>query len=423
MSFTHFCFLPWLLYCLSEDTPRLRSVVLGAVALALMVLGSGAGVPLLWTLSLCVVWGVLRAIQAGNPRLLGRMALTVVLGLMLAAVKFVPMLVYAFGHLWPGSPGEFVPPGLLTAIFLGFDHSLLATNFEGQLWAWHEYGAYVSPILIALAAVGLARRFRAAWIWLGVLIFFFLLGLGNFGWLSPWSLLSALPGFASARCTARSFQFVILALAVLGGFGFDALYREATRSVRAHGWRYLLALAATVVVVTNVVLAWPIMASALRAAPQTIEPDREFTHVLDESPQLYANFLANRGSLTTPWFPLYHPARGLAQSDGTVLREYIKTGSAQILKADYTPNRIEYELISDSPGDMVIGMGYDPGWRARDGRTVRSDQGLILVSFASGKDEFTLIYRPPYLVLGLILSLLALAVSVWLWRRVPARLS
>lgn len=417
MPFTHYAFLPWFLNCLLEAN-RDRRYLAGAVgALALMVLGNGAAVPFAYTMLLSAGLFGLRAVQHRNLRELGRLAAAAVLALGVAAVKFVPMVIYLVNNKWTGNPEEAIPPSALDNIFFGFSHSLFAKNFPQQQWAWHEYGAYISPILVGFALYALIKRFREQWPWLVLGAFFLLLGLGNFGALSPWAILTSLPGFESMRATGRSFHFVILAAAVLGGLGVDLL-RNRLREVSAHKiLTGAITGAVALVVLTNLAFAWPIMNSAFVHPPRHIVRSPVFRHVITEKPQAFENYLANRGSLVSPWLSAYHPSRGLVGPGDVVMPEYVLSGAAEVQRRDYTPNVITYEIIGNEPGRMVIGMGYDTGWRARDGRRLTATQGLISFPFESGEQTVVLEYRTPWFRTGLVVSGLFLVGVAGLWRR------
>jgi hypothetical protein len=307
----------------------------------------------------------------------------------------------------------------LGPIFFGFRTSPFGEYFDGQSASWVEYGAYVSPIVVLLALVAILRDLRRHWVWLGVLGFFLLLGLGHFAPWSPWALLSGLPGYDTARCTGRFFQFVVLAAAVLAGFGFDALRLWGRSQGGARWFAGLLGIAFVVVVATNLAIAWPVMASASSHPPPVVESSTSFAHVLNDKRQLYRNYLANRGSLSTPQLSLYHPSRYIPGPENDVLRELVTEGSARVVRADYTPNRIEYVLESPTSGNLVLGMGYDRGWRSADGRAVRNDQGFISVPFARGSDEISLYYRTPFFLPGLWISVIAWVTVIGVWFRTP----
>ena len=159
------------------------------------------------------------------------------------------------------------------------------------------------------------------------------------------------------------------------------------------------------------------MSSAFKTPPEQVYRSPVFKHVIDEKPQAYRNYLANRGSLITPWLSAYHPSRALVGPANTVLPEHILTGQAAVIRREYTPNRIEYEFEAQEAGTMMIGMGFDAGWRASDGRPLFDRNGLIAFDFQSGSEKVTLVYRTPWFWSSLFVSLLTVGLTAGLWRR------
>lgn len=84
--------------------------------------------------------------------------------------------------------------------------------------------------------------------------------------------------------------------------------------------------------------------------------------------------------------------------------EHVLSGKVESLKREYTLNRITYEFTAREAGQMVIGMGYDRGWHAEDGRELRQQQGLLTFDFNQGTDRIVLVYRTPYFLTGLVVS-------------------
>ncbi len=417
MPFTHYCFLPWFLFFVLRADRRMMFNLAAGVSLALMVLGNGAAVPLLYTLTFSTILIGLRSLSRRDLTELKNLAAATVSGLGLAAVKFIPMIAYLMENRWQGRADESIPLAALRPIFFGLDHSLFARNFTGQYWNWHEYGAYVSPLLAVLAVVGLATAFRRHWGWALTAVFFLLLGLGDFGTFSPWALLSHLPGFYSARATGRAFQFVILPVSILGGLGLDRVVSMSDRSKPRRMLSYAAYIAAALIVVTNAALAWPIMNSAFKEPPAKVKRSREFRHVIEGESRMFANYLANRGSLVAPELSATYPSRALIGPDDSVLMEYAVNGGAHVVQRQYTPNKIVYQIIGREPGEMMISMGYDRGWRAADARSVVGRQGLITFGFSTGPQRIVLTYRPPYLYPGIFVSILTLIAVLFLGRR------
>lgn len=406
MPFTHFCFLPWFVYYIHKSIDHTKYIIGAVVALTLMILGNGAAIPFLYTMTFSSLLFLLLALQTKKVKYFLNYIYATLGALALSAVKFIPMIIYLMQNKWEGNPEEVIPLSALGDIFFGLKHSLFTKTFLGQIWGWHEYGAYISPLVILFLIYTLVIKFKKFYPYLILLIFFLILGLGNFGKLSLWSLLSHLPGFSSARCTGRSFQLVILSAAIIGGFGFDLLRDRLQKfNIYLKAIPYLLLL---IVAGTNIYLSYPIISSAARNEVPPISRHEEFRNVIDSKPQAYRNYLANQGSLVSPWLSAYHPSRALVGPDNVVYSEYIKSGEAQVIAKNYTPNRIEYTLNAQTAGSIIIGMGYDRGWSEQSGVKLYRDQDLIAFDFEPGENRYILTYQTPYFYPSLVISLITL---------------
>ena len=412
IPFTHFAFMPWFVFFVLQSEQSKKNILWASITLALMILGNGAAIPLLYTMLFSFLLIILRSVQSRNFTELKSLVLSTIGGIGLSAIKFIPMVIYLIQNKWPGNQDESISFSALGSIFFGLKHSLFAKNFDGQFWGWHEYGSYISPILALLALYILVVKFKPHFVWFTLAVFFLLLGMGNFGWLSPWAILSHFPGFSSARCTGRAFQFVILSVAILGGFGFDTLRVLFEKLTNKNIGKIILPLLGGIVIGTNMAFAWPIMNSAFHQKPVELVRSSIFQHVIDDKAHAYQNYLANKGSLITPWLSAYHPSRAIVGPDENVLMEYFKTGEAEVIRRDYNNNEITYELNGLVPGKMMICMGYDPGWYAVDGRLLVDDQGVIALDFDKGKHTIELKYRTPYFYPGMIISLLSITL-IW----------
>jgi membrane protein YfhO len=94
-------------------------------------------------------------------------------------------------------------------------------------------------------------------------------------------------------------------------------------------------------------------------------------------------------------------------------------GTSRIVSS--APDRMKLEVESPDGGYVVILESYDPGWRATvDGRTASVVAANALfrgIRLDPGAHAVELVYRPPGLVAGLIVSVLSiLAAFVVAWR-------
>ncbi len=118
-----------------------------------------------------------------------------------------------------------------------------------------------------------------------------------------------------------------------------------------------------------------------------------------------------------PWEP-----RRVALVEGPI--DFKSNATDEAASADVTshePNRVTVRTKSTTPSILVLSDNHYPGWRAYvDGHaveTLRVDYNLRGVILAAGEHNVEFIYRPKSVLLGLVISLLAvIALALW-WKR------
>ncbi len=94
--------------------------------------------------------------------------------------------------------------------------NVLAPEYAG----WPEWQIYAGVVVLFLAIAAIAGRAQGRWFWVGIVVFSFVLALGN---LTPlYGLMSAVvPGFDQLRVPPRTLFLSSFALAMLAGMGLD----------------------------------------------------------------------------------------------------------------------------------------------------------------------------------------------------------
>ena len=160
----------------------------------------------------------------------------------------------AMAQLWPlyelgiqtfrgvGAPFAFAttysihPTQLITLLFPYFFRG--GAGGSWQLWAGWETLVYIgiAPLVLALVALAAARRREVAFF--GFLALFgALLAFGDYSPLPLLELLWNLPGFSALRVPGRYSLLLVVALAVLAGYGLDWVERAARQGAMAPGQR------------------------------------------------------------------------------------------------------------------------------------------------------------------------------------------
>jgi hypothetical protein len=229
--------LPWLLWALDWLRTGIRLRWVGAAALALTVAFLAGYPPTLMYLLLVAGLYTAAVVLATRPapgrvRYLAACGAAVVLGLLLASVQMVPTIELAQQSVRARLTfGEFVefalPVWQLPMLLFPF---LFGGPPPVPYWgAWNiwELSGYVgvTPWMLALAAVPLARRSPIASFWIALAVFSLLLVLAD---ATPLARLAFhVPGFNLFRAQARHLLELDLALAVLAALALTAAPRAA----------------------------------------------------------------------------------------------------------------------------------------------------------------------------------------------------
>ncbi len=413
MPFTQFCFLPWFLYFLFKSGENWKYIFGSTLAIFLMIVGNGGAVPFVFTAFFSGLLVIFLSIESKSVSIFKRYLFGLFSGVFLAGIKFFPMIAYLFANQWKGMPDDFTTWKIAGSAFFSWYQKLYRVMGPDQHWGWHEYSAYISPLLIILAVIAIIFIFKKSRSWLVLTVFFFALGMGHFSDYSPWNLLLQFPGFSSLRCPSRMFQFVILSVAVMGGYGID--FATARLKMSEKKLKYVMLGVVAIVLINNFLLHLPAFGTLSYKKVETVSFNENFQNVVGRKDNIYRQFQENRGSLVTPWLSGYKDSRALLTPTNDVLMEFVSGGQAQVTRTKFSPNRVEYSINPSSPGSVVFSIGYDGGWHAGDERRIYEYNGLVATDFGLNDREIVLYYRTPYFWTGFLISVLAGAILLLLY--------
>lgn len=439
--FMAFAYTPLALGALLRGFERLRWAALGGVLLALTVLEGGI-YPAPYTAMAMLLLSAEACWTARSPRPLRALGLALGLGTLLASVKLLPML-----ELLRQQPR--LVESLERLPLLGLYHVLLEPlqrmDSPYQLWyapqrGWHEYGHYVGPFALALAALGALRAGRVrrpALLLAGV---FLTLGLGRFGASAPWALLhDHLPLFASLRQPTRFLSLFVLGLALLAGAGVEGVRDALARRLRPRLVAALLPALVGLLALQQALVAGASFRDAFPRPPLEGRL-RPFALAAGSFFAMYPAFLANVGTAVNCYeytallprdrrqdpsaaatreeaFERLGPPDALGLAPLAVLREASSDAPApgQLRVLEASPSRIAIEARPAHPARLLVGQIQDGNW-LEDGRAVASDGGLLSVPL-DGPRTVELRYRPRSASVGAALSLAGALLAAAAWRR------
>lgn len=383
------------------------------------------------------------AVLRRSPRPLFLLGGALVFGAALAGVRAIPLLeVYSRYPREVETVTRAIPPGLLPTLLLRRDPPDLLTLTgawidagHGRPIYWINAGAYVGlPALLLAAAGALARSRRSALLLLNGAAFVWLC-FGTTVSPSLWAWLHRLPVFGSMRDPERLMLMVLFFLALVAGFGFEAL-RDALEVLgRRLPERARPRLVAAALVAGLLVLVVPMLTAnhSIAASAFIVEPPgglrdgglfqprpepapfRQRIYPPEERQwqgPLFEPVLRNEGNLAGMLnipIPVAAVAEGQPGYRGEV---FLQRGDGQ-LEFHVTPNEISVRATLAAPDRLVVNQNYQPGWRADGTRAAPLEEfrGRLSLPLPAGRHELRLVYRPRSVALGAALSLAALAVG------------
>lgn len=344
-----------------------------------------------------------------------------------AAIMLVPIADVLRDHRRPVPVDDAIPLSFVPRMLL--DRHTTATQIfprEGLALAyawWGEYGNYVGVLGVVLLGAALllvrgALRERLT----ALALFAFLLG--DHGPWSPFGLFRKLPLLGSLRVPTRYWPlvslFVALTLSVFLDQVFRRLRRLPLRWLRAPSIALIVVIAGVFVVDLVRTNGIGVHAGAMVNPPAPLdEPFVAFHQVLGRAWPMTEFPPKNQGTLRCFDELLVTRAPGLRPDlPSEVYLDDPTAGSVDITR--WTPSEVQVRAVLTRPTTVVYNQSFHRGWQA-EGAVLAQPRGLIGAQLLPGTHHVRLFHRPVGLRLGALVSALALATLVALWRRDAAR--
>lgn len=286
---------------------------------------------------------------------------------------------------------------------------------------WHEYGAYVGPVLLLLACIGALMRKKRRVVQLLIL--------GGIGAM----LISAMgpylkPFFDAAPFIPRSnisrlILFTVIAISLLAGFGIDAI---AKRSRRMRIYAIILLTLAAVDVMS---LAYPLASQAfvlphvtntIPYAPYPIaySPyEYKTRHNGVDYTRAYDATLKGYGNMTYCSVIGPQPAvRIITDEGGTDILSFTDDSNATFAITSWSPNKVIFEVAATKQTSAILNTNYAKGWYVNNmpAKEITNRPGAQIQPETT-RLEFS--YIPPGLYAGIGITILAIAIGIALLLR------
>jgi hypothetical protein len=293
-------------------------------------------------------------------------------------------------------------------------------------WGWHEYGMYIGwiPVLSLIMLIGASQQARERALRFAAIVAF-VLGLGHFHEYAPWPLLHQLPVFSSHHVPTRWLYPALLLFGIVaaasGERGLECCGRHRRLAELA-----LLALIAYVALDMSAQSFQPMRHAFWMEMPEiAVAPEfRQHRRVprelqyrrLDYAPPALPAMFAGVGIIDCtlqPALNLWAPKRPNGRPSGMGAigvdeagyrgEAFLVSGVGDARITRFSPNEVRVSVKGAHPGDLlVLNQNWDPGWRVNDAAAT-DHEDRVAIRINQSEARFTFRYRPPFLILGLLL--------------------
>lgn len=412
-------YIPWVGYAWysayqSSGKKRLLSILAAALLLTLMFFQGGIYLLLYMTGIIILV-----PLFAKHPlRAWGTIALSGCISLGLAGVKLIPVL------LWLR---EFQDKMYASSAYtLSSIHNILLGRIlygpeniiPNQGSGWHEYGAYIGPIILLLALVGyIAQRKQrlAHALLMGAVIALLISSLGPF--LKP--LFDQMPFFPRSN-VSRVILLTVLPLSLLAGFGFDTIEKHSRR-FRVYAILLLLFAAIDLMSlaysVSSQAFVLPHVTANIPPAPYPIgySPyEYKFRYGDDDYTRAYEATLQGYGNMTYCSVLGPDPAvRLITDEGGSSVLAFPDDVAATFAIKSWSPNKATFEVSPTKTTSAILNANYAKGWRT-NGVPAKEISNKVGAEISQGTQTLEFSYIPPGLYAGLLLTTISLILAIFL---------
>ncbi len=413
----HFTFVPFLYFPLAlllwrRAAESVRSAILLGLLVAWMIYEGGV-YPLPHLAAILAVETLTRVRRSTILPIVRAGAIVVVVGLTVGASRFLPVFEQLRAHTRAiGAETDALQWATFKDMFLARTHERAVA---GQAYVWPEYGAYLGPIILLLALLGIALA-GAEHLWMLVLLAFSVaLMFGHAGKWAPWSFLKGhVFPFKEMRVPSRFRCEVTMFVAAYAGLALDKLDAHLRRSrlpfATIHAARTGVLCLALIGVGDVISLAITTHEGAFTNPPE---------QSVDPAPRLYmasdtANMIdqprQNLGRLAC-WDEWGFGAGAPLWVGDVPQARAESTESATVTNVVRTPNTFSFDVEARAPSTILLNGTYDKGWRSNVGTTAERAKQLIL-EVPAGTHHVVVRYRPRTFGVAVALTVVGLAGAI-----------
>ena len=275
--------------------------------------------------------------------------------------------------------------------------------------------------------------FRQQWPWLASAGGCFLIALGNFAPIAPWTLLHNFPVMSNARVPTRFLMPCVLALSILAGFVFDTLRARVKEWFKGTRREWATDLLVALCLADLVLVGGRSFEGAFDRAPQPIEAKNpHIVTIAGRASNMLGPMLQNyctKNAYEEARIPVRVSAVGEGSYRGEVYfvpgpearaQRRTESPSSTAIIVRWSPNTVNVLVHASVAGWIVVNRNWDDGWVSAPPYHAQPRNGLLAAAVGSGEHLVPFSYRPPSVMVGAAISafsLIAAAVGCWLDRR------
>ena len=418
-------------------TGEWKYLFLSASTLALMIFNGGTHI-LPMSIAALGMFSLAAAIARRDWRPLALALAFGAVGLAYSAPKLLPVVQYVAGEYFWDTRNPTERPDRVTLEILKQTYLTPTQEVGGRLpmqrHGWHEYGNYIGPLsalAIVLAVLHVFLRRSPLDHWFGVslavtTVWLFVLSLGEFSEYAPASLAHYMPLFSSFRIPSRYtipfLQFAALTVAWM--FRSIVLRHGLSPPARLAIAVVALGASAHLMYVNQWNLRSVFTETPFDTSFHWMAGPRQIESIADESPYAPGSPMLRALMADRSFFTCYESLQLAHGSGPNVPQVFDANPGHRVGGLDVTPNELTFNVVEGaSEARVILNQNWAPGWTSSAGPITPPKPtelaSVIVPATETGQYRFS--FRPPWLLTGFGIFLIAIAATsvAWRWRMRP----
>jgi len=407
--------IPWIMWAWIEMIRGKKKPFLCGIFLALTFYGGG--IYLLMYTALAFVGLGFFTIKPFRTFLLTLKAGLWALGL--SAFKLIPVFLWLRKYPDSAYAGSTNTLPWLKQIFLErIPHGADVIFRQGS--GWHEYSAYLGPIVLILVVVGIlcARRDKMARV-----LFFSAVGAVLISASGPFlkPFFDVFPYIPRSNIS-RFVLFAVIPVLLIAGYGIDFIQKKVkfgqVIAIFLIGFVAVDLMSYSYVISQQAFVVNPLELSQKSNFPIEYTADGNYTEVISTNSnevkysRSYASFLAGYGSTTFPSV-LGPDSRVKVIQDEE--HQYVELENKQgtVKLVDWNPNKVKISVNAQNDDLLIINANYADGWYANS-KPALDVGGRVAVKVSKGESLVVFQYKTPGAIAGMVTTVFTLLLAICL---------